>query len=698
MFLTLALGLVSGGIPSYFHQSPLTMAANFHYSPRQPLTFPERVRYQQALEEVLWRHRIWPKENPGPKPDFAQVVTKAQLEAQVVEYLTRSNALAAYRQRPITGEDLQAELDRMAQTTQNVPFLYELFAALNYDPFLLAECLARPALVEQQPLPPDFLAKARLEVPEVAFSYTLPQIQPAKTAPEGNGFNGTWAAFSSGLENGRARHSAVWTGVEMVIWGGSNGSYLNTGLRYRPATNSWRELPLANAPSARVAAPAVWTGLEMILWGGSDSPDFALKTGGRYNPTTNAWTPTTTTQAPTARRDHTCVWTGTEMIVWGGYDGSSSNTGGRYNPTDNSWLPTKVDPVSPGRSQHTAIWTGSEMILWGGFVSGTTIQGVRYSPTTDRWIACNPIGQPDNQAKAKSVWTGTEMIVWGGSFVSLTYGGGRYSPATDTWTQMNTVGQPSMRFDFATAWTGTGMVVWGGWDNSTASFNDGAIYYPADNVWAKMNPDNAPSARSGITGIWTGTEMLMWGGTEPCGRFTPSAFSLPVVAGFYPLASSPGKTITVYGSGFVQGNTTVSFGGSFFIQATVTVVSPEQLQVVVPPSQIGTSNVNGYLTIRANGSTRTTEALPINAGQPQNPNSTFPEFVLQGDANGDGMILSNDLTLCRAFIQFQTVPTARQRLAVDVVPSNSNGSRGDGNLNTTDFVFLRAVTLGQATF
>ena len=27
------------------------------------LTFAERVAYQRAIEDVYWRHRIWPKEN-----------------------------------------------------------------------------------------------------------------------------------------------------------------------------------------------------------------------------------------------------------------------------------------------------------------------------------------------------------------------------------------------------------------------------------------------------------------------------------------------------------------------------------------------------------------------------------------------------------------------------------------------------------
>src|SRR5438477_2768274 len=32
------------------------------------LSFAERVAYQRAIEEVCWRHRIWPKQRPEPKP------------------------------------------------------------------------------------------------------------------------------------------------------------------------------------------------------------------------------------------------------------------------------------------------------------------------------------------------------------------------------------------------------------------------------------------------------------------------------------------------------------------------------------------------------------------------------------------------------------------------------------------------------
>ena len=75
--------------------------------------------------------------------------------------------------------------------------------------------------------------------------------------------------------------------------------------------DNWTATSTTNAPTGRLA-PAVWTGSEMIVWGGSE-----FNTGGRYNPSTDSWTATTTTNAPTARYNFTVVWTGTEMIVWG---------------------------------------------------------------------------------------------------------------------------------------------------------------------------------------------------------------------------------------------------------------------------------------------------------------------------------------------------------------------------------------------
>src|SRR5438128_11393605 len=76
-------------------------------------------------------------------------MSEAQLEKKVADYLRNSQALEDYWHRPLTAEQLQAEMERMAQHTKRPEVLRELFAALGNDPFIIAECLARPALSER---------------------------------------------------------------------------------------------------------------------------------------------------------------------------------------------------------------------------------------------------------------------------------------------------------------------------------------------------------------------------------------------------------------------------------------------------------------------------------------------------------------------------------------------------------------------
>jgi len=70
----------------------------------------------------------------------------------------------------------------------------------------------------------------------------------------------------------------------MVVWGGAdnnNSSYLNTGERYSPIMNTWQPTSTANAPAARRVHTAIWTGSEMVVWGGYGAAGY-LNSGGRY--------------------------------------------------------------------------------------------------------------------------------------------------------------------------------------------------------------------------------------------------------------------------------------------------------------------------------------------------------------------------------------------------------------------------------
>jgi hypothetical protein len=165
----------------------------------------------------------------------------------------------------------------------------------------------------------------------------------------------SWTATSTiNAPEGRERHTAVWTGSKMIVWGGYNGSYLNTGGEYNPIIDTWpTATSITNAPDGRERHTAVWTGSKMIVWGGYNGS--YLNTGGRYGP--SGWTPTSTINAPSGRTDHTAVWTSSEMIVWGGDDGSQRfHTGGRYTPGTDSWVPPASS--APLCETFTQRWTG----------------------------------------------------------------------------------------------------------------------------------------------------------------------------------------------------------------------------------------------------------------------------------------------------------------------------------------------------
>src|SRR6267378_6870443 len=77
-----------------------------------------------------------------------------------------------------------------------------------------------------------------------------------------------WENRATGISR-RTGNSAVWTGREMIVFGGGSQSvWLGDGGRYDLATDSWRTVSLSNAPSPRWFHQAVWSGTEMIVWGG----------------------------------------------------------------------------------------------------------------------------------------------------------------------------------------------------------------------------------------------------------------------------------------------------------------------------------------------------------------------------------------------------------------------------------------------
>ena len=172
----------------------------------------------------------------------------------------------------------------------------------------------------------------------------------------------------------RNLHQSLWTGSEMLVWGGTGAgfAFATAGARYNPASSTWTAMSTSGGPSLRYSFTAVWTGSEMLVWGGVAAPAFDyVGDGGRYNPTTNTWGAIPATPLISRRGGHAAVWSGSEMIIWGGRNTPGGNNladGGRYDPATGGgvggWSAIAPNSSIGGRSDvNNAIWTGTEMIL-----------------------------------------------------------------------------------------------------------------------------------------------------------------------------------------------------------------------------------------------------------------------------------------------------------------------------------------------
>jgi N-acetylneuraminic acid mutarotase len=335
----------------------------------------------------------------------------------------------------------------------------------------------------------------------------------------------------------------------LLVWGGCHGHpdvapehgcgyWLNDGGLYDPGTQTWTRLPADNdTPPGRALHTGVWTGNELIVWGGCTSGErrachVSLQDGGRFNPATSRWQKiAATSDAPVARAEHTAVWTGSEMIVWGGVANykhlsrpeQSQNTGGRYNPATGRWQATKVDASTPiARRDHSAVWTGTEMIVWGGCDRVITDYacvnyyntGARYNPATDTWSATDDEYAPEPRRHHTAIWAANigKMIVFGGELNGRKLrDGAMYDPGTNEWTDIN-YGGPTPRSNHAAVWTGHSMIVFGGEGLINEFPSTPWQYLPGSDQWREIRTRDTLEGRRDHVLVWTGRDIVTWGG------------------------------------------------------------------------------------------------------------------------------------------------------------------------------------------
>ncbi len=193
---------------------------------------------------------------------------------------------------------------------------------------------------------------------------------PVKGGARYNPARDSWSAMSS--ENNpqpRFNQTMIWTGKKAILWGGFSPDPKTTliqGAEYEPTQNRWTMISTLNAPVMRENHSAVWTGKEMIIWGGNTG-DTNWNTGSRYHPKSDTWIPISTLLAPSARKFHTAIWTGHGMIVWGGEgDAGNSMDSAIYDPTTDMWKKINTDDAPECRMNHVSVWTDHELFVFGG--------------------------------------------------------------------------------------------------------------------------------------------------------------------------------------------------------------------------------------------------------------------------------------------------------------------------------------------
>ena len=353
------------------------------------LTFAERVSCFEKVEDVYWAHRIWPEDNPGPKPPREEIVPRKMVAASVENSLIHEAALLEVWGEPLTPEQIQAEVDRIANETLHSELLRDVFAALDHDPYLVAECFVRPRLAERRlrgrfSTDPEIHSKIRL----AADSIVISGASAAELETHGATVSElVWRVDESG---DRAASTAGISAHELAV---SPGELADLTERLEGHFGELASLvgagfsPIAEVEDGFVAiavryadnrsvkiSSATWPKKDFQVWfdelrprlrpAESQQADYTLPlTKTKSQCVDNTWAPTSTTGAPGSHSFNVTVWTGTEMIVWGGGDWPGINTGGRYDVATNTWTATSTSGAFFARQKSAGVWTGIEMVV-----------------------------------------------------------------------------------------------------------------------------------------------------------------------------------------------------------------------------------------------------------------------------------------------------------------------------------------------
>lgn len=184
-----------------------------------------------------------------------------------------------------------------------------------------------------------------------------------------------------GAPTAGANADGVWTGREAIFFLGSEDRM--TGQAYDPATGTWQTIAAAPIAS-RASAVAVWTGSEVMVWGGGNPGDQTVVSGAAYDPVSDTWR--MIADAPLGLNLASGMWTGREMLVFGSLldDRNIANTkssvGAAYDPATDTWRELPPSDLSPQAT--SAVWVADRMVAWDYEVHSQV-----YEATRNAWSA-----------------------------------------------------------------------------------------------------------------------------------------------------------------------------------------------------------------------------------------------------------------------------------------------------------------------
>lgn len=354
-----------------------------------------------------------------------------------------------------------------------------------------------------------------------------------------------WRTMSAGPLAGRAAHSAVWTGSQMLIWGGRNtaGTALyGDGARYDLATDTWS--PMAPPPTgfaARSNHGTAWTGSKMVVWGGSGSTG-SLADGAIYDPSKDSWKLMRASPL-TARFPNAAYATTTgDVLLWGNasIDGTVGD-GAAYTPVTDAWTAMPSFPLA-ARNAPVFQWTGTQLMVWGGGTPTTTLSdGARYNPVSGSWTKLDspPLGFMSRVFPGQCTVNGGLIFVGGISPAGPTYlADGLYFDAAGAVQVVAPIPSSVLSIparDLMQAWCDGADRCWfwsGGQldmftGTSASVLPGGASYSLSSKTWSSMTLIGEPVARAYGSAVWTGKSAIVWGGSNPTGEFADGAVFTP---------------------------------------------------------------------------------------------------------------------------------------------------------------------------